>query len=302
MKFFINGDDMGITAGASKSMLAAWAAGALDGFSVIANGDALDEVQAGLLRHPDRPARIAVHFNLTEGRASAPPATIPRLVDAQGVFRRGFVSCFLKGMFSTSSTWNEVLQQVEIECRAQIRAVRSRCGARALQAVDGHNHIHMIPGFFSAVAKAARAEGVPEIRVSREPFYLATALDLFRPFWWINLVKHVLLRLLSRKAARIAAAEGLRFPRFLVGVLYTGRMTAARARRGIAAAGEGDGDVEVVFHVGRSDANEATRWNSRGLAAFHVSPRRSMEYDELLKWRSEGGAIRPTDSSPGSSP
>lgn len=285
MSVIFHGDDLGITAGASRTMLDAWSAGALDGFSIIANGDAIQTVREELARHSGRPARISVHFNLTEGRPSAPPERVPLLLGPNGTFRGSFGSLFARWLFGRTASRAALAEQAEIECRAQIQAVRALCGGRAVQAVDGHNHVHMIPDLFAAAARAARAEGVPEIRISREPFYLAGPIDWLKPFWWINLIKHVLLRMLSRSAAPVAREAGLRFPRFLVGVLYTGHMTGRRAERGIAAAG-GD-DVEVVFHVGRSDPAEAARWKGLGrYASFHLSPRRTTEYEELLKLRS----------------
>lgn len=296
MTILFHADDLGITPGASKAILSAWTAGALDGFSVIANGDGLEAVRVGLEQNLDRPARIAVHFNLTEGRASAPRERIPRLVDDRGHFRRGFGGYFARWLFGSSASWNDLLAQAEIECRAQIQAVRAACPGRAIRALDGHNHIHMIPGLFGAAARAAKAEEIAEIRVSREPFYLSGPFDWLRPFWWLNLIKHVLLRLLSRRAAPVARAEGLRFPRFLIGVLYTGRMTGTRAARGIRAAKEGEGDVEVVFHVGRSTPAEAGRWTGQGYAAFHLSPWREIEFEELLKLR-KADLTRPTGSS-----
>jgi predicted glycoside hydrolase/deacetylase ChbG (UPF0249 family) len=286
-------DDLGITAGATESILKAWRAGALDGFSIIANGDALQAVREGLEAQPDREARIALHFNLTEGPATAPREQIPLLVDESGRFRRGFGGYYVRRLLSSAASWKSLTSQVETECRAQIRALREICGARSIRVVDGHNHIHMIPGIFEAVSNAARAESLPEIRVSREAFHLASATDVLRPFWWINLLKHLLLRRLSRRAVPAAKAAGLRFPDYLVGVLYTGHMTAERAKCGIAAAGDA-AQVEVVFHVGQSTPGEGARWGNGGYAAFHLSPNRNLEYDELLRLRGISGvAVTP---------
>jgi hypothetical protein len=190
--------------------------------------------------------------------------------------------------------------QVEAECRAQIRAVRALCGSRPLAAVDGHNHVHMIPAIFAAVVRAAAAEGVPEVRVSREVFHVAEPRDLLRPGWWKNVVKHALLRLFSLRAASRLGRAGLSAPDRLVGVLYTGEMTAARAQRGIAAARAARAaTLEVLFHVGRSTAEEVGRWAGDDplYSAFHLSAARDREREALLalapQLSAERGAIRP---------
>ena len=295
MKIIFHSDDLGITAGATRQILSAWAAGALDGFSVIANGEALDAVRQELEKHPERPARIAVHFNLTERAPSAPEREVSMLLGPDGMFRHSFGSLFAKWLLSSRSDWSALLRQVEIECRAQISAVRAASGGRRVQAIDGHNHVHMIPGIFSAVAGAARHEGVPEIRISREPFYLAEPVrDLLRGFWWVNLVKHALLRWLSRRAVPVTVRHTLQFPQYMIGILYTGHMNRRRAQRGIDAAAALDAStVEVVFHVGHSEEAEASRWAGSGAtASFHLSRSRMIEYEELMSWRGEKSSPR----------
>jgi predicted glycoside hydrolase/deacetylase ChbG (UPF0249 family) len=290
MKIIFHSDDLGITAGATRQILSAWAAGALDGFSVIANGEALDAVRQELEEHPQRAERISVHFNLTEKAPSAPAREVSLLLGPDGMFRHSFGSLFAKWLLSSRSDWSALLRQVEIECQAQISAVRAASGGRGVHAIDGHNHVHMIPGIFSAVARAARHEGVPEIRVSREPFYVAEPVqDLLRPFWWVNLVKHTLLRWLSRRAVPVAARHTLQSPQYMIGVLYTGHMNRSRAQRGIDAAAALDAStIEVVFHVGQSEEAEASRWAGSGaVASFHLSRSRTIEYKELMSWRRE---------------
>src|SRR5580698_10405128 len=88
MRLILHTDDLAITRASSEGIIAAWRAGALDSFSVIANGDAAHWVREALAAEPDRAARVAVHFNLTEGPSSAGPG--PLLTDGNGRFRRGF--------------------------------------------------------------------------------------------------------------------------------------------------------------------------------------------------------------------
>jgi hypothetical protein len=72
----------------------------------------------------------------------------------------------------------------------------------------------------------------------------------------------------------------------MVGVLYTGRMTAARLEAGVAAAlRAGAGDVEAVVHVGRPDPSELARWRNRdAIRADAASPLRDAERDEVRRF------------------
>jgi hypothetical protein len=74
-------------------------------------------------------------------------------------------------------------------------------------------------------------------------------------------------------------------PDALVGVLYTGRMTAAAAKAGIEAARRhGAREVEVIFHIGRADEEELPRWGGLPeIGAFYLSSARDREYEELQR-------------------
>lgn len=280
MQIIRHSDDLGITHQSTKHLLEAWRSGHLDGFSIIANGDAIDEIPDGLAGEAERGARIAVHFNLTEGRSSMPPSGVPLLVDSRGELKHTFGSLMLAILFATSARRNELIRQIAAECTAQISAVRALCGVRVVTAVDGHNHIHMIPGVFTAVAQATRDAGIPEIRISSEPFFQETWRDWLQPFWWINLIKHVLLRILSISGRRVAQRYCLKSPDVIIGVLYSGRMTAARALRGIEAA-VGASKVEIVFHIGRANLSEVARWRHSAYSSFQLSKWRDIERAEV---------------------
>jgi len=282
MRVIRHSDDIGITRQSTAQALEVWRVGNLDGFSILVNGDGADQISYALTATP-LPVRLAVHFNLTEGRSSATPADVPLLIRDDGSFRHSFGSLLSACLLATAPKRRELLRQIALECAAQIAAARSLCGARVLSAIDGHIHVHMIPGIFGVVARCARDAGISEIRISSEPFHIADPWrDLLRPIWWVNLVKHLLLRVLSLSARRIAREAGVKATGALVGVLYSGRMSAARALCGIgAAARAGAAQSEVVFHIGRTSVDETGRWRRPADIAFHLSELRDMEREEL---------------------
>jgi predicted glycoside hydrolase/deacetylase ChbG (UPF0249 family) len=281
MRVILHSDDLGITSQVTEHILKAWRDGVLDGFSIIANGNAINQIPDALHSTPELKARISVHFNLTEGCSSAPSAQIPLLVDADGQLRHTFGSLFLNVVFSSPAKRRELFRQITIECAAQIATVRSLCAGRAVTAVDGHNHIHMIPGVFMAVAYAANAACIPEIRISSEPFFMENPKrDWLQLSWWINLIKHLLLRTFSTSAFRVARQFGLHAPEAIIGVLYSGKMSSARALSGIEAAVAAV-EIEVLLHIGRASADEAARWKNQTYAAFHLSKSRDVERAEI---------------------
>ncbi len=283
-------DDIGATSSMTKRILEAWKAGLLNGFSILANGDATSEVRLGLLSDPDRDARISVHLNLCEGKSLIEPRDIPLLADSHGNLNQGFVRLLILWFTSSKMKKNALLRQIEKEWRAQITEVKRICSPRKITAIDSHMHIHMIPFLFPVAARLAKGQDIPEIRISYEVFYFSSSLveSLSLPFL-VNVIKHLVLRECSRFARRFAKEHGLTGPESLIGILYTGRMTRTAAKSGIAAAmRKGLQMVEILFHIGRASDRESGRWgHCRRRGTFSLSERRDREYFELMALRKE---------------
>lgn len=265
-------------------MLDRWMHGYLDGFSIMANGEAVQSTRAALTATAERPARLIAHLNLTEGPSSVPPAEVPLLVDAGGNLKHGFASLALLWLKSSVTGRQALLSQVEREWRTQILEVTAMIAPRQVNGVDGHVHVHMLPFLFPIAARLAHETGIPVIRVTHEPFHLEHGWrDLLMKPVLVNLLKHIVLRSCARPARKIVNKYGLCGPDHVVGVMYSGRMTAVSALSGIAAARRrGAKSVEVLFHVGRATDQEKTRWSGRnGFSDFPCSALRDMEFAEL---------------------
>ena len=280
-------DDAASTVRCTREILDLWQEGALDGFSVFGNGDALGDLRARLAADPQRRAYVAVHLNLSEGPSCAPPGEVPSLVDDEGRLRHSFLSLVAHWRTLDRAARVAFLGEVEREWRAQVGAVRRACDPRPVDALDGHIHVHMLPFLVPVAAAVAASERVPRVRLSRETFHAPSPRTLvLRPWWWRNLAKHVVLRMLSRRAARIVHEAGLAGPDRLVGILGTGRLTAALAERGVRAAlRDGAREIEVVFHPGRADPSEASRFRGRdAIWADASAARRQLEFEEARRF------------------
>lgn len=284
MKVYLHGDDLAATESITRAMLDRWAAGCMDSFSVMANGEAAQATRKALGASPGRPARVVAHLNLSEGPSSASPDDVPLLVDDEGKLRHSFGSLAMLWMKSSAVRRETLLDQVEREWRAQIRVVIDMVAPRPVTGVDGHVHLHMLPFLFPVAARLAREFGMPEIRVSCEPFYLERGWrDLLGLPMLANLVKHLVLRWCSRRARKVVDKACLRAPDYVVGIMYTGFMTAGTAMAGVGAAQRrGAESIEVLFHVGRASEQERTRWGPRQeFAAFPCDSRRDREFAEI---------------------
>ncbi len=280
-------DDMGFTPSITRRLLDLWKSGFINSFSVLPNGDALEDVSRVLFKEKEREARIAVHLNLFEGRPVSSPCGVPLLTDSSGNLNCGFIK-MLRMCMASSQKRRRLLDQVENEWRAQILKVRGICSPRSITAVDGHVHIHMLPFLFPVAVRLALEHGIPQIRIYREICHFSPKLkDSISLEFGVNIIKHVILRLFSHAAFRIVSQEGLSCPESVVGILYSGNMTCASALAGLVAAQRKKAkSVEIVFHAGRASMEESSRWNSNRRAGnFPLSKKRDLEYRELMRFR-----------------
>jgi len=282
MSVLVHIDDVGATESATRRVLDAWQNGFIDGFSILANGEALNIVQSQLVQQKNRPITLGVHLNLCEGKALGHTSLI---TGENGFFKYGFGGILWQWLRSGKSRKRSLLNQIENEWRIQIRKVKEICAPRKIDTLDGHIHIHMLPMLFPLAVKLARAEAIAGIRISSEIFYVSGGwIENISKHFLINTLKHVILKGLSFSARSIAYKTGLQAPDAIVGVLYTGMMTRAAARDGIRKAQmRGAKKIEVVFHIGRANEVEARRW--RMSKEEFQSQGRDREYKELIAFR-----------------
>ena len=282
-------DDYGLFPKQSRRILHCYEDGVLNGTSVMPNSPWRDHCLDML---PEKGIALSAHLNLMEGQCMAPPAAVPLLADAQGVFRVSFsrlLFCPLTGRYPAYK------RQVKTELRAQIEAMLP-VFARFEQPLrlDGHAHWHMLPVVFDALMELIEEEKLPVayIRIPREPLALCLRhLPRILPIRPINLVKSLLLHALSGRNLRRHGAElaGMEKKLFL-GVLFSGRFDAARMRELLPdaeklAAQRGWG-LELLAHPGavyeREDIDTLTNPDDR---AFLTSLDRRIEKDAFLSMK-----------------
>jgi hypothetical protein len=137
----------------------------------------------------------------------------------------------------------------------------------------------MIPFVLAELLVLSERFPIRRLRLAREPFFIS-AEGTVPPHLGPNLAKHLLLNALSHRHAPLLAAKGIATNAYLIGVLYTGRMTlgtTAAALHRLADRGTGDG-VEVLFHPGGAEPGEETLWSDKPRArTYYCSPWRARE-------------------------
>jgi hopanoid biosynthesis associated protein HpnK len=166
-RLIVNADDLGLTAGVNQGILDAHHYGGVTSASLMANGEAFEEAVAMSRRAPR--LSVGVHLNLTQGIPVSPPSAVPSLVDARGrlYLAPGRLLCKLL-------TRRINLCEIELELQEQIVKVL-RAGIIPTH-LDGHKHVHILPGVSEIVIRLAQEFGIPSVRCPLEEFPMAVRL------------------------------------------------------------------------------------------------------------------------------
>ena len=242
----IAADDFGLSHGITDTILETVDKGPVTLVSVIPNGEAVEYAIEEYKKRSEH-LTLAVHINLTEGRALSAASDITLLANAAGLHLR---------------------EQVRREITTQFNRIREASGLEKI-AVNGHQHVHLIPFVFDELIGLP---GITKVRTVREPFQWSWSLA--------TLLARIILASLSKRVSRIARLHDIATNDSFVGFVHSGYMTEQVLRTGLAGA---KGRVEVLLHPGSALSGELNAWKrSRSDVMWHYSPWRARERNLLL--------------------
>ncbi len=243
----VNADDLGWTDGVNRGILEAFHHGIVTSTSLLANGTAFS---GGVEAARSAPGLgVGVHLNLSDGPPVADRETVTGLLNDEGEFAGGPESLLLR-----RARRGLPLEEVESEWDAQIQKVRD--AGIAPTHLDGHKHVHMLPGLFEIALKLAKRHGIGAIRVSLESSSLRTALSSGAKKKTRVVIKQGVqargLKLLARDTRKQAAHAGISTADYFCGIEQTGELTREGVEHFVKSLP--DGTTELICHPGYADA------------------------------------------------
>jgi chitin disaccharide deacetylase len=251
----VNADDLGWTAGVNRGIAEAHRNGIVTSASLLANGAAFAS-GAELVRSTPG-LGVGVHLNLTDGAPVAPRELVASLLNEMGELEGG-----PEGLLLRIAKRGVALREVEQEWDAQIEKV-CEAGIQPTH-LDGHKHVHMLPGLFEIALRLAKRYGIGAVRVANEASSLRSALSAGDELHTTVVLKQGVqargLKLLARDAREQAERAGISTADYFCGIAQTGEMTKEGVARLLRSLPEGT--TELMCHPGYADEdlqNTATR-------------------------------------------
>ena len=302
MATVFHADDFGIDLKQARDILALSDAcggcGALSSVSIFVNSNSFFETAESARPFVERGAlAIRPHINLVEGYPCAAAGTESPLVNERGAFGLDFVSLLRASMGPRRDV---LARAVRRECRAQIeRFCDLFPEERGRLALDGHQHVHMIPLVFDALMQAAADCGctVASMRIPRESLapYLASPHEAKQALG-VNDVKDAVITACSEHALK-RLPSSCRVPLFC-GVILSGGMDRIGSElvERLEERGRAQGrDVELLFHPVSMEPERCLDPENKAFTQACCSPRRDAEARCIAMWHNgpDGRAIAP---------
>ncbi|MEO8465609.1 MAG: ChbG/HpnK family deacetylase [Gammaproteobacteria bacterium] len=239
LRLIVNADDFGMTEAVNQGIVEAHDSGIVTSASVMATGSAFEHAVALAKTRPE--LAVGVHLTLTEQRPLTGSAA-QSLVGADGRFAPHlvqFAGWHMRGKVA--------LAQVRAELDAQIRKVRD--AGIAVSHLDGHQHVHVLPGIAAVVAELAAAYGIRAVRFPTERVraYMLRNLGNAR-----RLAEQVVLG----AVCAVSPLRALRRSDSFVGFYYGGRLDEANLATVLGRL-PARGTVELMCHPGGDDSRAA---------------------------------------------
>ena len=243
----VNADDLGWTEGVNRGILEAFHHGIVTSTSLLANGAAFGGAVEAARSAPG--LGVGVHLNLSDGLPVIDREIVTTLLNDDGVFAGGPESLLFRRARGGLS-----LTEVENEWDAQIQKVRE--AGVAPTHLDGHKHVHMLPGLFEIALRLAKRHEIGAIRVALEASSLRVALSIGAKQHAGVVMKQGVqargLKLLARDARELAERAGISTADYFCGIAQTGELTREGVEQLVKSLPEGT--TELMCHPGYMDS------------------------------------------------
>jgi predicted glycoside hydrolase/deacetylase ChbG (UPF0249 family) len=242
----VNADDLAWAEGVNRGIAEAHRNGIVTSATILANGAAFASAVELVKATPS--LGVGVHLNLSDGKPVSPPETVPSIVNDRGQFAGGPEALLLR-----VARRNLRIKEVEMEWENQIHKVMN-AGIQPTH-LDGHKHVHMLPGMFEIVLRLAKSNNIAAVRISHEGSSLRAALSSGEnqniPLVMKQGVQARVLKLLARDARALAEAAGIATTDYFCGIAQTGELTIEGMKSLLQNLPEGT--TEMMCHPGFMD-------------------------------------------------
>ncbi len=208
-KIILTADDLGINKETNKAIEEAYKKGTLTSACIMTNMDCFVDALQVIKNCPN--LDIGIHLNIIEGYALLKEKN--PLCDKSGKFNNSYLKILL------NSHNKKYMEYIEKEFTLQIEKLL-KIGLKP-SFINSHVHTHAIPEVFKLTCELARKYNIKAIRTQDEIFYIAPDKNHFKILYFINIIKHFLLKIFTLVNKNTLKSYNIKTNANFIGVLYT---------------------------------------------------------------------------------
>ena len=243
VNLIVNADDFGISEAVNRGIVEAHERGIVTSTSLMATGPAFEHAIELARLHPS--LAVGVHLVLTEQRPLTGASAAASLVRPDGAFEP-----HLRQLLARRWRGRVSMAEVRHELDEQIRRVRA--AGIAINHLDGHQHVHALPGISQVVAELAAAHGISAVRYPAERIrgYMLRSLAH---------AQRVVEQAALKAFCAVSPLGRLRRSDEFVGFYFGGRLDEANLETVLVRLPK-RGTVELMCHPGHEDMKPRDDW------------------------------------------
>ena len=274
IKIELHADDLGRSKAINETIFKSIDDGIVRGVSVILGNKDTEEGIKGALK---RNIRISLHLNLTEGPCLSQNMS-QNIVDEKKNFNKNFLFLLL---CRYKKNFKDIKSEVKNEIEKQIIEFKNISNLQSVS-IDGHNHIHCIPWIADIIINIAKKYNIVWVRLPYEKFFFPNIKNFFVKWYYINLLKFFILRILSINLRNKLVNSNIKFFPNFIGILETGHMKFSSIKKGLKKICQNinkieKNHVEVLIHPGASNIDEKKLWNNEKEHFYYLDENRTNE-------------------------
>ncbi len=265
-------DDFGLTDATNNAIIDLKRKNKIDSASLIVNGCSVKS--AIILWKEESQFPLCLHLCVTEGPAISKRKKIQNLTNIDGLLKITFFQLLMISLLPKNNSYRKKIKsELKCEINAQIKKYKDITQLQSI-AVDGHQHVHLIPIVLEVIIELSRVYSINWIRTTSEPIPVGMSLRNWkRAIFEKGVLKWIILQILSNTAKPKIISAAFKTNASFAGILFTGFMAKeiillAQKELGLTSLKTNQTPPIILTHPAYS---LKTKERNNGIKCFHMS-------------------------------
>lgn len=277
-------DDFCLTSSISKNLIKLInnKPNAVDGISCIVNTNKNIGHWIKKLKKVNKKIDIHLHLNLIDGKPLS--KKLKKIINKKNYLNNSFLSLFFLKIRPNFYIYKK---EIEKEIDAQIKLFLNLYKKNAKKkykkiSIDSHQHIHMIPWIFDIILELNKKNNIKFIRTTKEPFVLSSKYNLLNLWFYKNLMKFIILNILSFINKKKISINKLKTNNLFFGIINSGHMNKDYINL-IKKKNLSNKNIQILLHPNIAKKSEQKILGNNNKINYYLKKNRIKEFKFILE-------------------